>query len=559
MLLRPRQQTLVDRARAALEERGNTLVVAPTGAGKTVMLSASIDYPKQRTLVLQHRDELVAQNRKTFHRYHQGALSGAVDADSKNFDRPVVFAMVQTLARDQNLERIKPPDLLAIDEAHHAAAGSWQKIVERCRELNPKVQILGLTATPERGDGKSLRKVFDNVADQITLGELIASAHLVRPRTFVIDLGVRQALEGVRRTAADFDMLEVERIMDKRPLNDEIVKHWREKAGDRLTVAFASTVAHAQHVCETFNQAGVPSAVVHGDMADSDRSGVLRRFERGEYRVLVNVAVLTEGWDCPPTACVMLLRPSSAKSTMIQMVGRGLRTLDAERYPGLIKNDCIILDFGTSTLTHGSLEQDAVLAQEKPKGQAPTKTCPVCAAVVPMGVSECPLCLHVFERDSGDTDGDGAEEIIRDFKMIEVDLLKASPYRWEDIWDDGSILVATAFKSWAIAMWYYGQWHAIAGSEDEPVRHLAVGDRCIAIAAADEYLREHGDRDSAAKSKSWLNLPATDRQLQVLQLDRLSSFGLNRYRATCQLTWKFNQLGIRARLEATRLPSASAA
>lgn len=548
---------LVDRARAALEERGNTLVVAPTGAGKTVMLSATIDPKARRTLVLQHRDELVAQNRKTFHRFHPGSISGAVDADSKNFDRPVVFAMVQTLARDKNLECIRPPDLLAIDEAHHAAAGSWQKIVDRCRELNPKVQILGLTATPERGDGKSLRKVFDNVADQITLGELIASGHLVRPRTFVIDLGVRKALEGVRRTAADFDMLEVERIMDKRPLNDEIVKHWREKAGDRLTVAFASTVAHAEHVCETFKEAGVSSAVVHGDMADGDRSGTLKRFERGEIRVLVNVAVLTEGWDCPPTACVMLLRPSSAKSTMIQMVGRGLRPLDAERYPGQIKNDCIILDFGTSTLTHGSLEQDAVLAQDKPKGQAPTKTCPVCAAVVPMGVAECPLCLHVFERDGGDQEEIDLDEL-RDFKMIEVDLLKASPYRWEDIWDDGSILVATAFDGWAIIIWYYGQWHALGGHKDEPVRHLTVvGDRAIAIAAADEYLREHGDRESAAKSKSWLNLPATDRQLQVLQLDRLSSFGLNRYRATCQLTWKFNQLGIRARLEATRLPSAA--
>lgn len=546
MLLRPRQQTLVDRARVALDTFGNTLAVAPTGAGKTVMLSATVQ-PGERALVLQHRDELVAQNRRTFHAYHKNADTGVVDATDKQFHRPVVFAMVQTLARPAALESMRPVDLLVIDEAHHAAAGSWDKIALKAKALNPKVRTFGLTATPGRGDRKSLRNVFDNVCDQITLAELIAAGNLVKPRTFVVDLGVRDELANVRKTAVDFDMQAVEAIMDKRPLNESIVEHWKERAGDRKTVAFASTVEHATHVAEAFTSAGVRAEVVHGELGSRDREGALARFERGETQVVVNVAVLTEGWDCQPVSCVLLLRPSSHKSTMIQMIGRGLRPVDPERYPGVVKNDCVVLDFGTSTLTHGSLEADVSLDPREKTGLAPTKKCRECGATVPISVMECSLCGAGFERDEG---GGAAEAgVLTDFRMIEVELIKASPYRWVDIWEDDSILVATAFDSWALAIWFYGQWHALGGTKGVGIRHLAMGERHLAVAAADDYLREHGDKNSAAKSKRWLNQPATDKQLAFLGLDRMSSLGLNSYAAACKLTWKFNQNGIQARLK----------
>ena len=110
-----------------------------------------------------------------------------------------------------------------------------------------------------------------------------------------------------------------------------------------------------------FKTAGVPAALIHGEMGDADRKATLAAYDRGEIQVITNVAVLTEGWDHPPTSCVVLLRPSSYKSTMMQMVGRGLRTLNPEEYPGVLKTDCVILDFGTSSLIHGSLEQDVDL------------------------------------------------------------------------------------------------------------------------------------------------------------------------------------------------------
>lgn len=545
MILRPRQQTLVDRAKAALEARGNTLCVAPTGAGKTVMLAACAD-PLERTLVLQHRTELVRQNSGIFAKLHGARADiGVVDAKDKEFDRRSVFAMVQTLAREGSLARIGPVDLLAIDEAHHSAAGSWDRIVENARALNRNVRILGMTATPGRGDGQSLRAVFDNVADQIKIGELIASGHLVPPRTFVIDLGVRDALKGVKVNISDFDMSEVERIMDKRPLNEAIVEHWKDKAEGRKTVVFASTIEHASHVAEAFGAGGVPAATVDHNMSRGERAAILERFESGDLKVLVNVAILTEGWDCQPVSCVLLLRPSSHKSTMIQMIGRGLRTVDPEKHPGVVKGDCVVMDFGTSTLIHGSLEADVSL-EEKTKGAAPHRECPVCGASVPLSAKECPIC----GSDLSQGNQERPKEIITDFTMIEIELLKSSPFKWVDIWKDDSILVASAFECWGIVVWFFGNWHAIGGSRSGGIKSLAVGEKTLALAAADDWLREHGDSAGAAKSKTWLNLPATIKQKEMLGLGPFEGAGLSRYNAACRLTWKFNERGIRAKLTA---------
>jgi superfamily II DNA or RNA helicase len=554
MLLRPRQQTFVDSVRAALAERGNTLGIAPTGAGKTVMLSACIDYAGgERALIIQHRDELVTQNRRTFHRFHRGAESGVVDGTYKQFGHNTTFAMVQTLAKDATLERLKPVDILAVDEAHHIAAGSWLKVVDRCRELNPSVRILGLTATPERGDRKSLRVVWDNVADQITLAELISSGHLIAPRTFVVDVGVQADLRGVKKSMAEYDMSAVEAIMDKVAVNDDVVRHWKDKAGDRSTVVFCSTIEHAKHVCESFRAAGVTAEVVSQET--SNRDAVLSRFDRGDVQVICNVMVLTEGWDCQRVGCIILLRPSSQKSTMIQMIGRGLRPVDPERYPGIFKSDCIVLDFGTSTLQHGSLEQDAALMHEQPKGEARKKTCPVCAAEVPAASRECSFCGHEFPS----IDNTPKErEAMAGFGMVEIDLLNASPFRYVDLWDDGSSLMASAFETWALVIYYHGHWHALGGGVEGGIKHLFAGEKLLALTHADDFLRLHGDKKAAAKSKTWLNLPATPKQLQILGVNELQSFGLNRYAAGCQITWRWSQRAIRAKLEATTRIGAAA-
>jgi len=332
MLLRPRQKELVTKTVTALKEHGNTLAVAPTGAGKTIMLSAVLgDLFKEdtsRACVLAHRDELTVQNQSKFKRVNPHLSTSVFNATIKAWHGDVTFAMVQTLSRESNLATMPVLDALVIDEAHHARADSYLRVIEHAQKANPNLKLLGMTATPNRGDKLGLRPIFDNVADQITVKELIDSGHLVPPRTFVMDVGVRDELSKVRKTALDYDMGAVASIMNTVPINDAVVKHWKEKAGDRKTVVFCSTVQHAQDVAASFNAAGVPAVFVHGEMSDTERSNTLEAYTSGEAQVIVNVAVLTEGWDFPPTNCVVLLRPSSYKSTMVQMIGRGLRTID---------------------------------------------------------------------------------------------------------------------------------------------------------------------------------------------------------------------------------------
>ncbi|MBF0154659.1 MAG: DEAD/DEAH box helicase [Magnetococcales bacterium] len=544
-ILRPRQQVFVERSVAALREHGNTLAVASTGFGKTYALSAVVGRMladrECKACVLAHRDELTRQNVTKFCRVNPGISTSIVDADSKSWRGRATFAMVPTLMRQTNLEAMPPLDLLVIDEAHHAAAPGYRRIIDAARERNPECRLYGVTATPNRGDKKALRPIFSNVADQVRLGELVRSGHLVPPRTFVVDIGTGEALRNVRKTADDFDMAEVDRIMNKAPVTEAVIQHWQEKAGNRKSVVFCSTVDHARNVTDAFNAAGVESVLVHGDLPDGERRAALRRFEKGDARVVVNVAVLTEGWDHPPTSCVVLLRPSSYKSTLIQMVGRGLRTIDPNEHPGVIKTDCIVLDFGTSTLLHGSLEQDVDLDGKEFLGEAPTKDCPECQATVPLAVRECPLCGYVWERLD---DAGGPPEPLADFIMTEVDLLARSSFLWVDLFGDDAALLANGFTAWGGVFFLNGRWHGVGGANGTPTRLLSIGERTVCLAAADDWINDHETADSAHKSKRWIHEAPTERQLQYLPAEYRFDHNLTRYQASALMTFRFNRRAI---------------
>jgi len=549
MRLRPRQKLFVERSLSALDTRNNTLGIAPTGAGKTIMLSAvageRIGDSAAKACVLAHRDELTVQNREKFGRVNPAITTSVVDATSKSWGGQVTFAMVPTLARIGNLAAMPQLDLLVIDEAHHAVADSYRRIIDRVRDANPDARIFGVTATPNRGDKKGLRAVFDNVADQVRLGELIASGHLVPPRTFVIDVGVQDKLKAVRKTVSDFDMSEVAEIMDHAPITEEVIRHWQEKATDRPTVVFCSTVAHAAHVAEAFNAAGIPTGLIHGNLPGEERRNILAAFAKGEIRVITNVAVLTEGFDYPPISCVVLLRPSSYKSTMIQMVGRGLRTVDPAEHPGVVKTDCVVLDFGTSSLTHGTLEQDVDLEGKTTNGEAPSKTCPACEADIPLASRECPICGELLVEDEGETRDGGLGGALSGFVMTEIDLLKRSSFEWVDLFDTEDALLATGFSAWGGIFWLEGLWYSIGGARGVQPQLLGIGERSVCLAQADDWLNDHETDESAFKTRAWLNQPATEKQLQYLTPAARSDFGLTRYKASALMTFGFNKRAIR--------------
>lgn len=553
MILREYQKRLVDDSLAALEKHGNTLIACPTGGGKTLVLSSlagrKLRTDSEKVCIIQHRTELVSQNSTKFRKVNPDLSATVVNADRKDWDGRAVFAMAQTLCRENNLDVMPPLDGIIIDEAHHAVAGGYLSIVERAKAKNPNMWLFGVTATPNRGDGKGLREVFNNLASQVEIKDLIRQGYLVPPRTFVIDLGNREELKGVKKRAGDFDMEQVEALMNTSVINSTVVEKWREYAEGRKTIVFCSTVRHAENVCEAFIRGGVDALIITGEMADAERKEVLRSYEHGSTEVLINVAVLTEGYDYTPTSCIVLLRPCSYKSTMLQMIGRGLRIVDAEEFPGVIKEDCVILDFGASCLTHGTLE-DTINLDGLPKGEgdAPEKQCGNCGAFIPIAVMECPFCGYIFESKK---ETKTLEKII----LTEYDMLARSPFRWCDIFNDDRALMASGFSSWAGV---FGNnagdtWLAIGGlsqSRKKP-KLLFIGNRLMAIAKADDWMCENETEDAAKKTASWIKHPASGPQRDILNrsiykfTDRgkavATSYGLTKYHASCLISYVFNK------------------
>ena len=542
MLLRPYQEVAINDAADALDKHGNTLVVAPTGAGKTIMLSALVgkrrDVSKD-VLILQHRDELVSQNSTKFQRVNPELSASYVNASQKDWGGDAVFAMVQTLSRHNNLEQMPKVDLIVVDEAHHTVADTYQRIINAAKKANEGVQVVGFTATPNRGDKKGLRDVFTNCSHQIEIATLIREGFLVPPKTFVVDVGVQDELRDVRKTASDFDMADVEKIMNRRAINKRVVEEWLDKAGDRKTIVFCSTIRHAEDVCEEFVRQGVIAHVVTGNTPSDEREEILHDLAHGETQVVVNVAVLTEGFDAPPVSCVVLTRPCSYKSTMVQMIGRGLRTVDQEEFPGIVKTDCIVMDFGTSVLTHGSLDDSVDLdgAGEATAGDAPEKVCPECDSIVPLGVRECPFCGHMFEGADSDP--------LDNFEMTEVDLMERSPFRWVDLFGNQACLAATGFNCFALIAEVDGTSMAVTKKTNGRVRLISVGSKRQVMAAADDYMRQHETGDSAKKTKRWLNDPVSDKQRSALSRQGVNvspiDFSWTKYRAACMLNYAWNK------------------
>ena len=542
MLLRPYQEVAINDAADALDKHGNTLVVAPTGAGKTIMLSALVgkrrDVSKD-VLILQHRDELVSQNSTKFQRVNPELSASYVNASQKDWGGDAVFAMVQTLSRHNNLEQMPKVDLIVVDEAHHTVADTYQRIINAAKKANEGVQVVGFTATPNRGDKKGLRDVFTNCSHQIEIATLIREGFLVPPKTFVVDVGVQDELRDVRKTASDFDMADVEKIMNRRAINKRVVEEWLDKAGDRKTIVFCSTIRHAEDVCEEFVRQGVIAHVVTGNTPSDEREEILHDLAHGETQVVVNVAVLTEGFDAPPVSCVVLTRPCSYKSTMVQMIGRGLRTVDQEEFPGVVKTDCIVMDFGTSVLTHGSLDDSVDLdgAGEVAAGDAPEKVCPECDSIVPLGVRECPFCGHMFEGADSDP--------LDNFEMTEVDLMERSPFRWVDLFGNQACLAATGFNCFALIAEVDGTSMAVTKKTNGRVRLISVGSKRQVMAAADDYMRQHETGDSAKKTKRWLNDPVSDKQRSALSRQGVNvspiDFSWTKYRAACMLNYAWNK------------------
>lgn len=343
--LRDYQDEAVTHVAHAVADDGKrrVMVVLPTGAGKTVVFGALahawLSDDMGRVLVLAHRDELIQQAVAKLSVWLPRHLIGVVKARQDDAASPVVVASVQTLRNEKRLARVGRFGLIVVDEAHHSSAASYRTILAELgafSETGPVV--VGVTATPKRGDGVRLDDVFETVAYAKTYTEMVARGYLVPVESKVFDL-IENA--GRPKLGIDGDYSEgwLEGVMLKANAPDKIVEAWQREAANRPTIVFTPTVSVAKAVADAFGAAGVSSAWVSGAMPIEERRAALTGLANGTIRVVANCAVLTEGFDEPSVSCIVVGRPTMNEALYIQMVGRGTRL-----HPASGKKNCLVLD-----------------------------------------------------------------------------------------------------------------------------------------------------------------------------------------------------------------------
>ena len=399
--LRPYQEAAVAAVYAHLAARDdNPCVVLPTGAGKSLILSRIVaDVVERwhgRILVLTHVKELVDQNATQAARFLSPLLIGVHSAGLKrrDLDHPVIVAGIQSVYQKAcDLGRF---DVALVDEAHLLAPdgeGMYRTFFADAKAVNPNLRIVGLTATPFRlKDGPICApgNLLNHVCYEIGVKELIRDGFL---SPLISKAGkVKADTASLHVRGGEFVADEVADLMDTddlvRTACAEIAEHTRDR---RACLIFAAGVQHAEHVATTLTHTtGCEVACIFGHTPDGERDAIIARFKRGDLRYLVNVAVLTTGFDAPQVDCVVLLRPTLSPGLYYQMAGRGFRLA-----PG--KADCLVLDFGGNVLRHGPVDALKITDQnERGNGEAPAKECPQCQAVIAAGFAACPQCGFVF-------------------------------------------------------------------------------------------------------------------------------------------------------------------
>jgi len=343
MKLRGYQREALRCIREQLAEHKSTLLTLATGLGKTVIFSHLIAEQSARSMVLAHRTELIEQAARTIRQVTgrspdiEQAERFAMDYIGGIFDpAPCVVSSVQTQISGRNgyrrMHRFKPDEfgLLVIDEAHHAAAKSYRAIVQHYRQ-NPALNVLGVTATPDRADEKSLGPIFKTEAYRYEIRDAIADGWLV-PIQVLFETDVKIDITDVPKSAGDFNQKILDRKMSEKEIVLRIAHPTYRDSGDRRTLVFATSVDQAEQLCAAYNAIRDGCArVVSERTPTAERREIIRDYRNGRFRILVNVAVATEGFDVPEIECVVLARPTMSRALMAQMIGRGTRPL-----PGIV-------------------------------------------------------------------------------------------------------------------------------------------------------------------------------------------------------------------------------
>jgi len=398
LILKEDQEELLNEARLSLREHRRLLIQAATGFGKTVLaafMSKSVNDKGRRLYFICHRAELIYQTHLTFNKV--GIDHGFIAAGfTPDYQQPIQICSIDTLKR--RIKNIPETDICIWDEAHHLGAKGWSDV----QDHYDKCFHLGLSATPDRLDGKGLGQWFDKLICGPSISWLIENKRLSDYR--LISTPVEPDLSSIKTRMGDYKKDELNEAVDKADIIGDIVKHYMKYARNKKTIMFAVSVKHSLHLVEQFRANGIMAVHLDGKTPKDERKKASRAFAEGHIQVLSNVGLFGEGYDLAAQSgmdvnieCVIDAAPTQSLSLCLQRWGRALRAKD---YPA------IILDHAGNWKRHGLPDQDREWTLEGSKGQGKKKTdeeddiavkqCPECYEVhFPAKI--CPNCGHVYK------------------------------------------------------------------------------------------------------------------------------------------------------------------
>ncbi len=516
--LRPYQREALQSIHKAYKNGKRRVIVSlPTGTGKTVVFA---HFPrffnmKKRLLVLAHREELLLQARAKFQNIDPELKIGIEQSTSRApADSKVVLASVPTLGRDgsDRLRQLNPEEffLIVVDEAHHAVAPTYRRILEHFGLFDPNTQryLVGFTATPKRGDKQGLGAVFEEVCYARDLREMIGERWLCPITGWRVESST--SLDKVRVRQGDFVDADLAKAVNTSDRNSLLVNAYKQYAKWGCAIIFCVNVAHTKDVCETFNAAGIRTSAVWGEMPSEDRRKTLAQFSQGDIRVLTNCAVLTEGFDEPRVDTIIMARPTKSRLLYAQMVGRGTR-----QHPG--KSNLVVIDIADNSKKHRlpglgdlfnlppSLDLKGCDALDTERLlEELTERCPL----VDLERIHTPMDIKLAARRIEFWNFDPPDEIA-DFTPNSWHALPGGYRLW--LKDGESLLVeCDLVDTWSIHLKSY---------EKGPIQLARVGDLETAICFADKFVISNrpDSRKLVARNASWREDPPTDKQIKLLR------------------------------------------
>lgn len=424
LILREYQEKTIEKIRECFKLGYKALLVAlPTGSGKTVIFSSLAEQTAKKNkkiLILVHRIELLKQTSSKLDIF--GLEHGLISPKyTPNFLLPAQIASVYTLTK--RLDKIAKPDLIIVDEAHHATAATWAKILNTF----PEAKIIGLTATPCRMDEKGLGKLaggfFDVLINDYTTSYMIENGYLANYKYYAPP--VLFDTESIPKIAGDYEKKELFKRINKPTITGDAITHYKKLGMNMPAIAFCVNVEHAQNVAADFNAAGIASASVDGNLSDNDRMERINDLTSGKIKVLTSCDIISEGTDLPVVGVAILLRMTHSTSLFLQQCGRVLRPYEGKEY-------AVILDHVGNHVRHGLPDDDrewnlneTYKNKNKSSTQKPYKICNGCYMPIKISSTICPNCGFKPEKENKKIE-------IQDGELKEVKSSKEKNKRFND-------------------------------------------------------------------------------------------------------------------------------